>query len=55
MSLADDWAGTDQRSIPWRPGWFRTAQTNALYENKEWVDYLCDRIPMKRNPDSPKT
>jgi len=30
------------------PGWFRTDQNKALYENKEWVEYLCDRIPLKR-------
>jgi NAD(P)-dependent dehydrogenase (short-subunit alcohol dehydrogenase family) len=25
----------------------------VLYENKEWVDYLCDRIPVKR-PGQPQ-
>jgi gluconate 5-dehydrogenase len=30
------------------PGWFRTEQNKVLYENKEWVEYLCDRIPVKR-------
>src|SRR5881394_3028383 len=30
------------------PGWFRTDQNKLLYENKEWVEYLCDRIPLKR-------
>lgn len=30
------------------PGWFRTAQTRALYENREWLDYLMDRIPLGR-------
>jgi gluconate 5-dehydrogenase len=34
------------------PGWFKTAQNAVLYENKEWVDYLVDRIPMKR-PGAP--
>jgi gluconate 5-dehydrogenase len=24
-----------------------------MYEDKEWVDYLCDRIPMKR-PGQPQ-
>ena len=31
-----------------RSGWFQTDQTAALYENKEWVAYLCDRLPLKR-------
>ena len=30
------------------PGWFRTEQNKVLYEDQEWVDYLVDRIPMKR-------
>jgi len=30
------------------PGWFKTAQNAVLYENKEWVSYLEDRIPLKR-------
>lgn len=30
------------------PGWFRTEQTRALYENPEWLAYLVDRIPVRR-------
>ena len=30
------------------PGWFRTEQTKALYENPEWLAYLIDRIPARR-------
>ncbi len=30
------------------PGWFKTDQTKALYEDPEWVAYLVDRIPMRR-------
>ena len=30
------------------PGWFRTEQNKVLYEDTEWVEYLCDRIPLKR-------
>ena len=60
--MSDD--DTDQRSYPhlrpsigaalaavsesWLPGWFRTEQNQALYENQEWVEYLCDRTPVKR-------
>jgi len=48
MSLADDWGKHGITVNCLAPGWFRTAQNNALFENKEWVDYLCDRIPVKR-------
>lgn len=30
------------------PGWFKTEQTKALYENPEWLAYLVDRIPARR-------
>lgn len=30
------------------PGWFKTAQNEVLYENKEWVEYITDRIPLNR-------
>ena len=30
------------------PGWFKTAQNAVMYEDKEWVEYLSDRIPLKR-------
>lgn len=30
------------------PGWFKTAQNAVLYENKEWLDYITARIPLKR-------
>jgi NAD(P)-dependent dehydrogenase (short-subunit alcohol dehydrogenase family) len=30
------------------PGWFRTEQNKIMYEDKEWVEYLKDRIPLKR-------
>ena len=48
MSLADDWGkfGITVNCIA--PGWFKTAQNQVLYENKEWLDYLCDRIPLNR-------
>lgn len=48
MSLADDW-GKDGITVNClAPGWFCTEQSKVLYENKEWVEYLCDRIPVKR-------
>jgi NAD(P)-dependent dehydrogenase (short-subunit alcohol dehydrogenase family) len=30
------------------PGWFKTAQNAVLYENKEWVNYIINRIPLNR-------
>jgi gluconate 5-dehydrogenase len=48
MSLADDWGPHGITVNCLAPGWFKTAQNAAMYENQEWVDYLCDRIPLKR-------
>lgn len=48
MSLADDWGADGITVNCLAPGWFRTDQTAALYENKEWLAYLCDRLPLKR-------
>jgi NAD(P)-dependent dehydrogenase (short-subunit alcohol dehydrogenase family) len=53
MSLADDWGRHGITVNCLAPGWFRTEQNKILYENKEWVDYLCDRIPVKR-PGQPE-
>lgn len=48
MSLADDWGKYGVTVNCLAPGWFRTEQNKVLYENQEWVDYLVDRIPVKR-------
>jgi NAD(P)-dependent dehydrogenase (short-subunit alcohol dehydrogenase family) len=48
MSLADDWGEHGITVNCLAPGWFRTAQNQALYENRAWVDYIVDRIPLKR-------
>ena len=48
MSLADDWGPQGITVNCLAPGWFKTAQNAVMYENKEWVDYLTDRIPLKR-------
>ena len=48
MSLADDWGKHGITVNCLAPGWFRTEQNKILYENQEWVEYLCDRIPLKR-------
>ncbi len=52
MSLADDWGRHGITVNCLAPGWFKTAQNAALYEDQEWVEYLCDRIPLKR-PGAP--
>ena len=48
MSLADDWGKYGITVNCLAPGWFRTEQNKILYEDKEWVEYLSDRIPLKR-------
>ena len=48
MSLADDWGIHGITVNCLAPGWFHTTQTDILYQNQEWVEYLCDRIPLKR-------
>ena len=48
MSLADDWGPHGITVNCLAPGWFKTAQNAALYENKEWLEYITDRIPLKR-------
>jgi len=48
MSLADDWGKHGITVNCLAPGWFRTAQNSVLYEDKEWVKYLVERIPLKR-------
>jgi gluconate 5-dehydrogenase len=53
MSLADDWGKHGITVNCLAPGWFRTDQNKVLYEDKEWVEYLTDRIPMKR-PGQPE-
>ena len=48
MSLADDWGGSGITVNCLAPGWFKTRQNQVLYENTAWVEYICDRIPVKR-------
>lgn len=53
MSLADDWGPSGITVNCLAPGWFRTEQNKTLYEDTEWVDYLRERIPLKR-PGEPR-
>jgi gluconate 5-dehydrogenase len=48
MSLADDWGKHGITVNCLAPGWFRTEQNKALYEDQDWLNYLCERIPAKR-------
>ena len=48
MSLADDWGPHGVTVNCLAPGWFKTAQNAVLYENTAWVEYLSDRIPLRR-------
>lgn len=48
MSLADDWGPSGITVNCLAPGWFKTEQNKVLYENQEWLDYLVDRIPLRR-------
>jgi len=52
MSLADDWGRYGITVNCLAPGWFKTAQNAIMYENKEWLEYICDRIPLNR-PGAP--
>ena len=49
MSLADDWGQHGITVNCLAPGWFRTEQSEVLYQNQEWVDYLVERIPLGRH------
>jgi gluconate 5-dehydrogenase len=48
MSLADDWGRNGVTVNCLAPGWFETAQNRVMYENSAWVEYLKERIPLKR-------
>jgi gluconate 5-dehydrogenase len=52
MSLADDWGAHGITVNCLAPGWFRTKQNQIMYEDNEWVEYLRERIPVKR-PGAP--
>jgi gluconate 5-dehydrogenase len=48
MSLADDWGSHGVTVNCLAPGWFKTQQNRVLYDNAAWVEYISDRIPVKR-------
>ena len=53
MSLADDWGKHGITVNCLAPGWFRTDQNRVMYEDAEWVEYLRERIPVRR-PGEPR-
>jgi NAD(P)-dependent dehydrogenase (short-subunit alcohol dehydrogenase family) len=52
MSLAHDWGEYGITVNTLAPGWFKTTQNAVMYEDKGWVDYLSERIPLGR-PGAP--
>jgi NAD(P)-dependent dehydrogenase (short-subunit alcohol dehydrogenase family) len=53
MSLADDWGPHGITVNCLAPGWFKTKQNEIMYRDAEWVEYLTERIPLKR-PGTPE-
>ncbi|MFH1717145.1 MAG: glucose 1-dehydrogenase [Planctomycetota bacterium] len=47
-SLAAEWGKFGVTVNVLAPGWFKTAQNAALYENKDWLANVKSRIPLNR-------
>jgi NAD(P)-dependent dehydrogenase (short-subunit alcohol dehydrogenase family) len=50
-SLAAEWGPLGINVNVLAPGWFRTEQTRALYEDQSWVDQIIERIPLGKIGD----
>jgi gluconate 5-dehydrogenase len=46
--MAVEWAKYNIQSNGIGPGYFKTNMTKALYENKEFDDWVCSRTPSRR-------
>ena len=47
-ALAAEWGKYGITANVLAPGWFKTAQNAALYENPEWIKNVKNRIPLGR-------
>ncbi|ANH07989.1 SDR family NAD(P)-dependent oxidoreductase [Shinella sp. HZN7] len=47
-ALATEWAPHNIRVNAIAPGYFRTAMTEAFYENEDWQARMLDKIPQRR-------
>jgi gluconate 5-dehydrogenase len=52
MSLAHDWAEYGITVNCLAPGWFKTTQNAVMYQDVGWLEYLSERIPLRR-PGAP--
>ncbi len=48
MSLAAEWGPHGVTVNCLAPGWFQTKQNAMLYEDRAWVRYLTEKIPLRR-------
>lgn len=48
MRLAADWGSQGVTGNCLAPGWFRIRQNEIIYKNAAWMEYLTDRLPVKR-------
>ena len=46
--MATDWGKYNIQVNGIAPGYFKTEMTKTLYENKEFDDWLCNRVPANR-------
>jgi NAD(P)-dependent dehydrogenase (short-subunit alcohol dehydrogenase family) len=47
-ALATEWASRGIRVNAIAPGYFRTAMTDAFFQNKEWAESMKTKIPLAR-------